>query len=334
VADLEHSPYLRVRVLKIPPQASSNSLASMHTGMAVNTMPELRQCDTWRRRIETLDLSMTDAALGAKEGRMELSLRNRLYRTDAIVLSRQNYGEADRIFIVYTPSRGRMSIIAKGIRRPKSRFGSYLDFFAQVSLDLAKGRDLDVVTGVSAIDSHERLRTDTESYGYAAYFAELTRHLTQDRQENRPLYDLLASSLALVSEGVDPWPVARHFELGILTMLGYRPELFRCVNCSGELKAAPNSFSSRLGGMLCPACRLADPTALTLSVHAQKYLRTLARSGLTVVIRLDVPEPVRNEVAATVASYLRFVAEREFSSLRVLDSMRAPEANSAPGIPR
>lgn len=263
----------------------------------------------------------------------ELSLRNRLYRTEAVVLARQNYSEADRIFIVYTPDRGRMSIIAKGIRRPRSRFGSYLDYFARISLDLAKGRDLDVVTGVSAIDSHERLRTDTESYGYAAYFAELTRHLTQDRQENRPLYDLLASSLTLINEAVDPWPVARHFELGILTMLGYRPELFRCVNCARDVEAVPNSFSSQLGGMLCPACRLADPAATTLSIDAQKYLRTLARSGLTMVVRLDVSKPVRNEVAQAVAAYLRVVAEREFASLRVLDAMMEPPNHASTNAP-
>lgn len=262
----------------------------------------------------------------------ELSLRDRLYRTEAIVLARSNYSEADRIFVVYTPQRGRMSIIAKGIRRPKSRLGSYLDYFSRVSLDLARGRDLDVVTGVAAIDSHERLRTDTESFGYAAYFAELTRHMTQDRQENRPLYDLLASSLALVNEGVDPWPVGRHFELGILTMLGYRPELFRCVNCARELEAVLNSFSSQLGGMLCPACRLADPSAIGLSIDAQKYVRTVARSGLTAVIRLAVPQPVRNEVAHAIALYLRFVAEREFSSLRVLDAMMAPSAHPSASV--
>ncbi len=260
---------------------------------------------------------------------MELSLRNRLYRSEAIVLSRQNLGEADRIFTVFTPERGRLGIVAKGIRRPRSRFGHYLDYFARVHLDLARGRDLDVVTGVTAIDSHEQLRTDTESYGYAAYFAELTRHLTQDRQENRPLYDLLASSLALVSEGVDPWPVARHFELGILTLLGYRPELFHCVNCARELEAVPNSFSSKLGGILCPSCRLADPSALGLSVHAQKYLRTLARSGLTAVIRLNVPESLQGEVVNALTTYIRFVAEREFSSLRVLDALMAPTRGSS-----
>lgn len=262
---------------------------------------------------------------------MDPTLRNRLYRTEAIVLARQNYSEADRIFVVYTPNRGRMSIIAKGIRRPKSRFGSYLDYFARVSLDMAKGRDLDVVTGVAPIDPHTRLSADTESYGYAAYFAELTRHLTRDRQENRALYDLLSSSLALVNEGVDHWPVARHFELGILTMLGYRPELFRCVHCQAELEAVPNSFSSQLGGMLCPTCRLADPSAITLSIDAQKYLRTLARSGLTAVIRLHLPEQVRNDVALAMARYLQFVAEREFSSLRVLSSMMAPSVGPSPG---
>lgn len=268
-----------------------------------------------------------------EETTMEPTLRNRLYRTDAIVLARQDYGEADRIFIVFTPNRGRLSIIAKGIRRPKSRLGSYLDYFGRVSLDMAKGRDLDVVTGVAPIDSHPRLRTDTESYGHAAYFAELTRHLTRDRQENRALYDLLSSSLALLNEGVDPWPLARHFELGILTMLGYRPELFRCVQCSTELEAVSNSFSSSMGGMLCPACRLADPAAIPLSIEAQKYLRTLARSGLTAVIRLHLPEQLRNDIAWVIARYLQFVAEREFSSLRVLSAMMAPSVSPSPGAP-
>lgn len=260
------------------------------------------------------------------------SLRNRLYATEAIVLSRQEYGEADRIFVIYTPARGRMSIIAKGIRRPKSRFGSSLDFFSRVSVDLARGRDLDVVTGVTAIDTHERLRTDTASYGYAAYFAELTRHLTQDRQENRPLYNLLVSSLALVDEGVDPWPVARHFELGILTMLGYRPELFRCVNCSRDLEAVTNAFSARLGGMLCPACRLVDPAAMPMSVHGQKYVRTLTRAGLTAVMRLDVAADLRNEIAGVMATYLRFVAEREFASLRVMEAMMSLPNDAAPAV--
>jgi DNA repair protein RecO (recombination protein O) len=262
---------------------------------------------------------------------IERSLRNRLYTTEAIVLSRQDYSEADRIFVLFTPARGRMSVIAKGIRRPKSRFGSSLDYFGRVSLDLAKGRDLDVVTGVTAIDGHGRLRIDTASYGYAAYFAELTRHLTQDRQENRPLYNLLASSLALVNDGIEPWPVARHFELGILTMLGYRPEMFRCVNCSRDLEAVTNAFSARLGGILCPSCRLADPGAVPMSVDAQKYLRTLARSGLAAVMRLNVSPELRNEIAGIVATYLRFVAEREFASLRVMEAMLAlPDSASAP----
>lgn len=253
---------------------------------------------------------------------MAVSLRDRLYRTQAIILARQDYGEADRIFIVYTPGRGKLSTIAKGVRRPKSRMGPHLDYFSEVTLELAKGRDLDVVTHAATVNAHIVLRSDMDAYGYAAHFAELVRHLTRDRQENRQVYELLASSLALLNDGVAAWPVARHFELMLLTLLGFRPELFRCLNCLTDLEPEPNAFSNQLGGMLCPACRAVDPSATVLSLDAQKYLRLLSRSGLAAAIGVNLPESLRQEIGSVLGAYLRFVAERDFASLRILNTMR------------
>lgn len=263
---------------------------------------------------------------------MAVSLRDRLYRTDAVVLARQDYGEADRIFILYTPSRGKLSAIAKGVRRPKSRMGPHLDYFTEVSLELAKGRDLDVVTHAATVNAHLGLRSDIDAYGHAAHFAELVRHLTQDRQENRQVYELLASSLSLLNDGVAAWPVARHFELNLLGLLGFRPELFRCISCLTTLEPETNAFSNRLGGMLCPACRTVDPSAVAVSLDAQKYIRLLARSGLAAVIGIGLTEPLEREIAVLLASYTRFVAEREFASLGVLSSMRQAMGPSGPGM--
>ncbi len=265
---------------------------------------------------------------------MAVSLRDRLYRTNAVVLSRQDYGEADRIFILYTPGRGKLSAIAKGVRRPKSRMGPHLDYFTEVSLELAKGRDLDVVTHASTVNAHLGLRSDMDAYAHAAHFAELVRHLTQDRQENRQVYELLASSLSLLNDGVAAWPVARHFELSLLGLLGFRPELFRCLNCLRTLEPEANAFSNQLGGMLCPACRAVDPSAVVVSLDAQKYIRLLTRSGLAAVIGIALTEPLEREIASLVASYTRYVAEREFASLGVLSSMRRtiapPDPESLP----
>lgn len=267
----------------------------------------------------------------AAEDDMAVSLRDRLYRTDAIVLARQDYGEADRIFILYTPGRGKLSAIAKGVRRPKSRMGPHLDYFTEASLELAKGRDLDVVTHASTVNAHSALRSDMDAYGNAAHFAEMVRHLTQDRQENRQVYDLLSSSLALLNDGIAPWPVARHFELMLLGLLGFRPELFRCLHCLTTLEPEANAFSIQLGGLLCPRCRAVDPSAIVLSLDAQKYLRLLSRSGLSAVIGIALPEPVKREIGSVVAAYIRFVAERDFASLGVLNSMLQ---GMAPGGPK
>ncbi len=261
---------------------------------------------------------------------MNQSLRERLYRTHAIVLQVRDLGEADRILVVYTPGHGKVSIIAKGARKARSRLGPYLDYFSEVALHLTRGRDLDVVTSVTTIDQHPNLRTDIDAYGHAAHFAELVRDLTQERQENARVYDLLGSSLVLLNDGIEPWHVARHFELGLLIALGYSPELFHCVHCQRDLDAVPNRFSSGLGGFLCDACASLDPGAMRLSVNAQKYLRTLSRAGLGGVIGLRPGDSERYEISQAMAMSLRHVGERDFNSLRVLGTMQ-PGATPGPG---
>jgi DNA repair protein RecO (recombination protein O) len=251
------------------------------------------------------------------------SLRHRLYRTPAIVLQARELGEADRIFVVFTLVQGKTSVICKGARRAKSKLGPHLDYFSDVVLDLSRGRDLDVVTGVQPVDQHPNLRQDLVAYTYAGHFAELVRDLTQERQEHPGVFELLGSSLALLDDGIDPWHVARHFELRLLEALGYRPELFRCVSCQREIEAEPNRFSSAVGGMLCPDCAHEDPSAPLLSVNAQKYLRALARGGLASVIALRPSGDERHQVSQAMLAYVQFIGEREFRSLAALGAMEA-----------
>jgi DNA repair protein RecO (recombination protein O) len=252
---------------------------------------------------------------------MKTNLRDRLYTTEAIVLSRLDYGEADRILTVFTPGMGKLGIIAKGARRQKSRSGPQLDYFTRVTFHLARGRDLDVVTGAETIDAHGHLRDALVAYGHASYFAELVRTLTQEREENRRVYELLAKSLALLDEGIDPWPVARHFELVLLAALGYRPELYERVQCHQALEAVANAYSPIQGGVHCPRCRSTDPSALALSVNAQKYLRVLDRNGLAAAVRLRPSERERMEVEQTLKQHFRTIAERDFTSLAVLQHL-------------
>ena len=253
---------------------------------------------------------------------MPIPLRERLYQTDAVILTRRDLNEADRILTIYTPHRGRYSVIAKGMRRPASRLGPHLELLARARLMLSKGRDLDVVTGAETLKPHLRLRTDLDAYGHACHAVELLLRLTEERQENEAVFDLLTGTLRLLDDGVDPFAVTRHFELGLFTLLGFKPELYRCLGCEEPLEAVPNALSSRLGGMLCPRCRSIDAGAFPLSVNAQKYLRALDRSGLAAVARLTVTPDLRNELEGAFAGYVRHIAERDIQSLKVWHSLR------------
>jgi len=262
---------------------------------------------------------------------MSESLRERLYQSEAIVLSRLDYGEADRILVVFTPNRGKLDVIAKGARKSKSRLGPSLDYFSRVYLELARGRELDVVRSVESIDRFPHLSENLDAFGHASYFVELVKGLTQPREEHRQVFDLLASSLTLLNQGVDPWVIARHFEMALLYTLGYRPELFQCVNCKRVIQPEINYFSAGLGGLLCPECRNEDPSSMPLSVNTQKYLRLLEREGLAAAARVKPDIGERMEIQQVTGHYVRHVAEREFHSLRVLQSLQQLTMQPSPG---
>lgn len=252
---------------------------------------------------------------------MTESLRDRLYSTEAIVLARRNLGESDRIYDVYSVRHGRFSMIAKRARRPDNRDGRSLDLLNRVIVHLHRGRNLDIVKSVDVVESHDGLRADLDAFGHACYLAELVRVMTHDRQPNEQLYTLLSQGLALLAEGVDPWPVARYFEYALLEASGFQAQLYACPRCSDPLSAEVNAFSVREGGVVCPKCHVNDPGGVLMSVNAQKYLRAMDREGLRRTLTLQLDEASRNQVQRALTEYLQYIAERPFASLTVLRSI-------------
>jgi DNA repair protein RecO (recombination protein O) len=255
------------------------------------------------------------------------TLRDRLYSTEAIVLVRRNLGEADRICDVFSVRQGRISIIAKGARKPESRNGRSLDLLNRVVVQLYRGRNLDGVRGVETLATHPGLRDNLEAFGHACYIADLVRIMTQEGEPNERLYTLLAETLALLSDGVDPWGLARYFEYALLEVSGFQAQLHECPICREAITEQANAFSVREGGVICPRCRVNDPGAVALSVNAQKYLRTMQREGLGRVLALRLDEASRQQVQRALSEYLQHVAERPIPSLAVLHALqlKAPE---------
>lgn len=257
---------------------------------------------------------------------------DRLYRGEAIVLQGIDFKEADRILTIYSREHGKLSVIAKAIRKPTSRLGFGLDHLSQVRVTLAHGRTLDTVTNAELIDAHLELAGDIEGYAYASHLAELVHRLTQERQENRLLFELLAGGIRAIADGLDPFAVARYCELALFSILGFRIELYRCINCGRDLQANQNALSSRLGGFLCPNCVDEDRAASPMSVNAQKYLRLLDRGGLDQTVNRPIGPELRLELEAAMLAYAQFHAERALTSLAVLHALQLAPDEPEPSL--
>jgi DNA repair protein RecO (recombination protein O) len=248
----------------------------------------------------------------------------RRYTTDAIVLSRFDLGEADRVLTLITPGGGKLKAIAKGVRRPTSRLGGSLEPFAELTVALARGRTFDVVTEVRVGHAWLHLRDSLEPAATAWYLAELADRSLEERHAAEPLYALLRRAYELLDAGMAPGRVARWYEMHLADELGVRPEVDRCVECDRVLEADEKfRWVPPLGGVLCLRCP-GPPAARTgLSLEALKLLKAYQRLDVEALAALRLPAAVEQEVEAAMRDFLRHALERDARSLAFLDEVRA-----------
>ncbi len=165
------------------------------------------------------------------------------------------YGEADRILHVYTPMRGKISAIAKGVRRSKSRFGGRLEPFFRLNLELHEGRsELMTVTGAETVAAYTTLRADERALNSAARACDSLGRVFDSGEPHPEVFNLLCSALALLDENpqkaTDEFQVA--FRLKLLLAAGFAPQLAACASC-GEADQLVG-FSPVAGGVICASC--------------------------------------------------------------------------------
>ena len=195
------------------------------------------------------------------------------FKTEAIVLRSIRYGEADRILHLYSRERGRIGAVAKGVRRPKSRFGGRLEPLFRVNLLLHEGRgELCTVTSAQTVHAHPALREERSALARATEACEAVLRLFDSAEPNVAAYNLLCHELALLD--ASPTAASRAqalgFRLKLLLAAGFVPELASCASC-GEREHL-GAFSAGAGGVVCAACEAGsfplDPAAHDFLVTA------------------------------------------------------------------
>ena len=253
--------------------------------------------------------------------------RIRTYKTEAVVLRQTSLGEADRILTLYTPDMGAVRAVAKGIRRTTSRLGGHLELLNRVSVSLSQGRNLDVVNEAQVLQSFGGLRDDLRSLSWALYVAELVDRFSEERSPNYEVYLLLVETVTCLEAAPESELHLRYFELRLVDLAGFRPELHRCVECQTALEPDDHLFSASLGGIVCLSCRSGtDRAQVPVSLKAMKILRFLQRAqGVDAVAGLRVARNEMAEIERMLRVYIRFLLERDLKSAEFMSLVTSSE---------
>ncbi|MBO0780914.1 MAG: DNA repair protein RecO [Ktedonobacteraceae bacterium] len=265
--------------------------------------------------------------------------QQRSYSLEAVVLKRSDFGEADRVLTLFTPNKGKIRVVAKGIRRLASKKAGHLELLCHTRLQMAQGRNLDIITQAQSIATFPALRNESEIWHMtcAFYLAELVDRFIEDDTPHPNVYRLLLETLhaldadALATKqqraGGEPEDALHtrtrlllcSFEIHLLTYAGYEPGFRACAHCNAELQPVENGFAATLGGALCPNCsRL---WSRSLSLNALKVLRILHRSDWSYVPRLRLSAELLGEIEAVMHALLRYHLEHDLKSWSFLETL-------------
>ncbi|CAB4730758.1 MAG: DNA repair protein RecO [Actinobacteria bacterium] len=239
-----------------------------------------------------------------------------LYRDEAIVLRTHKLGEADRIITLLTRHHGRVRAVAKGVRRTSSKFGSRLEPFTHVDLQLAEGRNLDTITQAETLTPFSSgLGLDYERYTAGTVMLETAERLaSEEREPSLQQFLLLVGGLRVLVAGErGPGQVLDSYLLRSLAVAGYAPSFDHCARCG--LEGPHRWFNPSMGGMVCSTCRV--PGSAGPSPETIRLLGALLAGDWDVVAEADAR--TRREASGLVAAYLAWHLERGLRSMAYVE---------------
>jgi DNA repair protein RecO (recombination protein O) len=250
--------------------------------------------------------------------------RTRLSNVDAIILRRSDYGEADRLLTVFSANQGKVRLLAKGARKTKSRKAGHIELFMHTILQVAEGRNFGIVTQADTVESFRPLHEDLDKISQGYYLSELVDKFTEEHDPNFNIFELLALTLARISDGEvgTRFLALRYFELHLLSLTGYQPQLHFCITCSEAIQAEDNYFAVPSGGVLCPNCGETVAQARRISLGALKVLRFLQTHPWPEAANLQLTPTTQDIVERILLDYISYVLERQLKSVDFLKKLK------------
>ncbi len=244
-------------------------------------------------------------------------------KTKGLIIREVNTGEADKIVMIFSTSRGRISALAKGARRPRSKLVAGTQLLGYCDYVLFSGRDMYSINTCEVIEPFYEIRNDMMKLTYAAHFVDIIMDVVQENQPAARVLQMLLNSLHMLAKtDKEPELIARIFELRLLSIMGYAPYVKGCINCGREDLAAA-SFSFRKCGFLCDseACLQSDTFALELSSGAARAIRYIVHCKADELFSFKLSAQVLDELGKVLKRYLKERLEKDYTKLDFLKTI-------------
>lgn len=231
-------------------------------------------------------------------------------RTSGIILKGFDFKEADQIITLFSREMGKISAIAKGVKKPKSSLRGLVQPFCHSDLYLVPSGGMYIITQGKIIDFFGEVREDLDKTIQALYIMELLDKSLPDRDPNPPLYTMTLKVLSFLGLHTVSSLSMRFYEIKLLSLLGYEPVLGRCAVC--DAKDALSKFNPAQGGVLCPVCASSNG-GLKVSPATLAALRTLQQKDLQLLPRMRLSPTMEMEMEAILEAYLEYYLERRLN---------------------
>lgn len=236
----------------------------------------------------------------------------REYPLDAIIIKGIDYGEGHRILTLFSKEEGKISAMARGVRKPKAKLAGHLQLLNRCQCILTRGKGLDTITQATANFTYPHIRENPKAYLYSSYFMELMNASLQEKEVEEEIFFLLHQTL-LALEKIEPQKVARYFEIHLLSLLGYGVDFKTCVGCGKPLKEG--FLSPRFEGIVCENCGSGYPVT-PKTIYALEYFKNTPYERID---RLKLDEETAKAMARLTTHMLRFHLDKKIKSWDIID---------------
>jgi len=238
------------------------------------------------------------------------------YRTKGIFLDKEDRGEADQLFTVYTEDYGKLKILGKAIRKIKSKLRSGADIFYFSEIEFIQGKTYKTLTDAILIDKFKNLREDPQKLEIAYKIADALNSLTAPEEEDEKIWQLVLTTFKKLNDlrfAIDDLRLAYYFFLwNFFALLGFNPELYFCPVCREKLLPETFWFLPKEGGVVCWRCfkKFSEEErkmAKEISVDTVKILRIFLSEGWKILGRLRITGDMKENLKEISQLYLEFL---------------------------